>query len=471
MKLKEQDFKYIKINFEFQDKIVMIPAEPYKTFSEIKQKALNKFMEVPNNIHFYYLGIDLCKNEEEKIGTIFNHKEQVTILLRLPKLKLKSNYKGDISSSENNGNKYHESPETKKKLTLLNSQFIPLNNIKKLYNLKVIKNLDSDKKNYNISSFNSRNKNRFKLVNSSSMPNLYSRKSNNNLINNTNRTKRIYNNIEFNLNNFNNLAFCEVHKYRVSEYCRTCKKFICHECRLTQEHKNHLTIRLNFNNLEESIKLYTMLVITNEKRNLEIINKNALSEGDAIIDKDTLNKKKDSVNDECNKIIKNYNSLLKKIENKISKDTKSYKTIVINTFSDIALKISKQINEILNKLDDVMTKRGKKLSVDELHYFFNEISKKEETLDLIGDSTIKYLISWEINRKIENTFDKIENTLDEIINEENIFNLEHKYNKEIMKINLVQSNKQDYNNIDKKINKGILKRGGQRRNGLIFGDD
>ena len=56
-----------------------------------------------------------------------------------------------------------------------------------------------------------------------------------------------------------------------------------------------------------------------------------------------------------------------------------------------------------------MTKRGKKLSVDELHYFFNEISKKEETLDLIGDSTIKYLISWEINRKIENTFDKIEN--------------------------------------------------------------
>lgn len=461
MKLKEQDFKYIKINFEFQDKIVMILAEPYKTFSEIKQKALNKFMEVSNNIHFYYLGIDLCKNEEEKIGTIFNHKEQVTILLRLPKLKLKSNYKGDISSTE-----------TKKKLTLLNSQFIPLNNIKNLYNLKVIKNPDSDKKNNIVSSFDSRKKKRFKLINSSSMPNLYSRKSNINQIYNTNRTKSIYNNIEFNLNSFNNnLSFCEAHKYRVSEYCRTCKTFICHECRLTQMHKNHLTIKLNFNNLEESIKLYIMMVITNEKRNLEIINKNALSDGDSIIDKETLNKKKDSVNDECDKIIKNYNSLIKKIENKISKDTKNYKTIVINTFNDIALKISKQINEILNKLDDDMSKRGKKLSVDELHYFFNEISKKEETLDLIGDRTIKYLISWEINKKIEKTFDKIENTLDEIINEENIFNLEHKYNKEIMKINVIQNNKQEYNNIDKKINKGILKRGGQRRNGLIFGDD
>ena len=445
MKLKEQDFKYIKINFEFQDKIVMILAEPYKTFSEIKQKALNKFMEVSNNIHFYYLGIDLCKNEEEKIGTIFNHKEQVTILLRLPKLKLKSNYKGDISSTE-----------TKKKLTLLNSQFIPLNNIKNLYNLKVIKNPDSDKKNNIVSSFDSRKKKRFKLINSSSMPNLYSRKSNINLKYNTNRTKSIYNNIEFNLNCFNNnLSFCEAHKYRVSEYCRTCKTFICHECRLTQMHKNHLTIKLNFNNLEESIKLYIMMVITNEKRNREIINKNAFSDGDSIIDKETLNKKKDSVNDECDKIIKNYNSLIKKIENKISKDTKNYKTIVINTFNDIALKISKQINEILNKLDDDMTKRGKKLSVDELHYFFNEISKKEETLDLIGDRTIKYLISWEINKKIEKTFDKIENTLDEIINEENIFNLDHKYNKEIMKINVIQNNKQEYNNIDKKINKGI----------------
>lgn len=461
MKLKEQDFKYIKINFEFQDKIVMILAEPYKTFSEIKQKALNKFMEVSNNIHFYYLGIDLCKNEEEKIGTIFNHKEQVTILLRLPKLKLKSNYKGDISSTE-----------TKKKLTLLNSQFIPLNNIKNLYNLKVIKNPDSDKKNNIVSSFDSRKKKRFKLINSSSMPNLYSRKSNINLKYNTNRTKSIYNNIEFNLNCFNNnLSFCEAHKYRVSEYCRTCKTFICHECRLTQMHKNHLTIKLNFNNLEESIKLYIMMVITNEKRNREIINKNAFSDGDSIIDKETLNKKKDSVNDECDKIIKNYNSLIKKIENKISKDTKNYKTIVINTFNDIALKISKQINEILNKLDDDMSKKGKKLSVDELHYFFSEISKKEETLDLIGDRTIKYLISWEINKKIEKTFDKIENTLDEIINEENIFNLDHKYNKEIMKINVIQNNKQEYNNIDKKINKGILKRGGQRRNGLIFGDD
>jgi hypothetical protein len=84
MKIKEVDFKFIKLIFEFKDKTVIINSEPYKTFSEIKQKVLNKFIDVPKNIHFYYLGIDLTRNDEDKIGNIFNHKEQATIILRLP---------------------------------------------------------------------------------------------------------------------------------------------------------------------------------------------------------------------------------------------------------------------------------------------------------------------------------------------------------------------------------------------------
>ena len=95
MKLKSVDFESIKISFEFQNKIIIINAEPFKTFEEIKSKALNKFMEIPSNIHFYYMGQDLSKYEKEKIGTIFNHKEQAKILLRLPQLKIKSITLGD----------------------------------------------------------------------------------------------------------------------------------------------------------------------------------------------------------------------------------------------------------------------------------------------------------------------------------------------------------------------------------------
>ena len=63
MKLKEIDFNLIKINFEFRSQNVIIKAEPYKIFQEIKYLALNKFidifMTIPKNLHFYYLGKDL----------------------------------------------------------------------------------------------------------------------------------------------------------------------------------------------------------------------------------------------------------------------------------------------------------------------------------------------------------------------------------------------------------------------------
>ena len=457
MKLKEIDFKYIKIIFRFQDKKFEIQAEPYKTFSEIKQKVLNKFVDIPKNIHFNYLGRDLSKNGEEKIGTIFNHKENVIVILRLPKLKLKT-IRSNLSSSE------ITTPDTQKHLSYSNTQLITLNNNKNLHNLKPIKMQDLEKKINDNSFINKRPYNKIKLSNSSSMPNLNLKKSINIIKINSNKNKYGYNNIHFNLNDIN--IYCDTHKYKVSEYCRTCKKFICPECRLSQKHQSHLTIRLNFKNLEESIKLYIMLVITNEKRNLDIINKNFFSGEDEVINEETLNKKKDSVNEECDKLIKNYNIFLKKLEKKINLHKKNYKAIIINTFNDIAQKISKQIGDILIKLDEVLIKRGKNLSITELKYYFDEIAKKEDTLNFIGDTTVKYLLTWEINRKIENTLDKIENTLDEIINEENLFNLDYKYNKEIMKYNINQKNENNDNN--KKKTKGILKSKGKRRYGLIF---
>jgi len=466
MKLKSVDFESIKISFEFQNKIIIINAEPFKTFEEIKSKALNKFMEIPSNIHFYYMGQDLSKYEKEKIGTIFNHKEQAKILLRLPQLKIKSINKNN-ELLLNDKKKINFSPEYKHKISFLNTQLIPINNKKKLYNnINLIKSQDFERKNNDNSSYyiNKIKKNKT-LIQYSSMPNLNN--SNKKKNTNTNKTKKRIN-IDLNLNYLKNIYFCDIHNYRVTEYCRTCKKYICSECRLIQEHKNHLTIKLNYEHLEETVKLYTMLVQTNEKRNLEIINRNAYSEGDEIIDYEILNKRYDSVTEKCDQIINNYNYFMKKIEKKLSNDKKNYKTIIINTFNDIASKISKQIYDIVNNLDNMM-KKDKKLSIEQIKYFFDEIATKEETLEFIGDRTIKYLLSWEIHNKIENAFDIIENTLDEILNEDRPFNLDNKYNKELLKFNVVNKNS-EYNQVENKMNKGILRVRGQRRNGLIFDD-
>jgi hypothetical protein len=59
-----------------------------------------------------------------------------------------------------------------------------------------------------------------------------------------------------------------------------------------------------------------MLIITNEQRNIDIIKKNAFSNGDIIIDEELLYKRKDSVAQQCDKMIDNYNLFMKKIEKK-----------------------------------------------------------------------------------------------------------------------------------------------------------
>ena len=471
MKLKLVDFKSIKITFEYQNKFILINAEPFKTYKEIKQKALNKLIDIPNNVNFYYMGQDLSKKEKEKIGTIFNHKEQVRIILRLPPLKLKTiNIKENLILRDKKVKKFKDTPEPKRKIFFLNTQLFPLNN-KTKYNLKIIKIQDLEKKNnekfFDNSSYHINKISKYKsLIGSASMPNLNIKQPFKNKIKNGNKLKnKII--IELNWRNLENLSFCNIHKYKVTEYCRTCKKFICPECRLSEEHNDHLTIRLNFNNLEENIKLYTMLIQTNEKKNLEIINRNAFSDGDEIISSEELYQRKDLVIEKFDKIIKTYDFYLRKIDKKMSVDKKNYKTIIINTFNDIALKISKQIGEIVNKLDEIMKKKDKKISIDEVQYYLDEIAKKEETLEFIGDRTIKYLLVWEINRRVQNVFDKIENTLDEIINEEKPFNLDNKYNKELMKINSMQNNENN-SKADNKINKGILRVKGERRNGLIY---
>jgi hypothetical protein len=279
-------------------------------------------------------------------------------------------------------------------------------------------------------------------------------------------------NFELDFNDLGNFAFCDKHKYKVSEYCRTCKKFICQQCLLNQLHKDHLTIQLNLQNLEESIKLYIMLLQTNEKNNIKRIKESQNQENDDLIDIDILSQKENDMMQKFDIIINNYHSFMRKIEKKIGVDKKKYRIMVINNFNDVAMRISMQINAILNKFDVAIKKKDANFSFEDLQYYLDEISKKEQTLELIRERTIKYLLTFEINNKVETTFDKIEATLDSINDKENPFNLDKKYNKELIKIlgsrtnfNTNVINNEQYNN--NKPNKGILKKRDKRRNGLI----
>ena len=202
-----------------------------------------------------------------------------------------------------------------------------------------------------------------------------------------------------------------------------------------------------------------MLLQINEKNNIKKIKDGLSQQKNDLIDDIILSKKEEDIMEKFDKIIKNYHSFMNKIDKKTGNDKKKYRLMVINNFNDVALRINMQINTIINKFENDIKNKDNNFSLEELQIYLDEISKKEETLELIRERSIKYLLSFEINNQIENTFNKIETTLDEINNEINPFSLDEKYNKELMKIINIENNNIENNDInEKKQAKSILKK-------------
>ena len=82
---KKSDIDFILINFEYKNQIITIKAEPYRTLEYILERAINKMnkiIQLPDNISFFFLGKELNYKKSEKIGNIFNHREKVTIKIK-----------------------------------------------------------------------------------------------------------------------------------------------------------------------------------------------------------------------------------------------------------------------------------------------------------------------------------------------------------------------------------------------------
>ena len=60
-------FKKIRLNFEYNNQLVTLSAEPYKTIIQLKAKAMKMFFPCPKELKTYYLNQDISKHEYEKI--------------------------------------------------------------------------------------------------------------------------------------------------------------------------------------------------------------------------------------------------------------------------------------------------------------------------------------------------------------------------------------------------------------------
>jgi hypothetical protein len=86
MSIKVISIKHIQITFQYLSQFITLISERYKTLRQEKIKAMNKMIGVPNSVYCSYLGVNLTKDENKKIGDIFSHKEKVLIILKVPKI-------------------------------------------------------------------------------------------------------------------------------------------------------------------------------------------------------------------------------------------------------------------------------------------------------------------------------------------------------------------------------------------------
>ena len=414
--IKKINFKNIEIIFQYEEQFITIKAEPFRTLYKIKEKAIRRMICVPNNVVCFYSNIDLSNEENKKVGDLFNHKEKISL-----KLKLKDNF----SYLTNTKSIYKLIPPNSPK------NIINLQNNNLINNLIIPKSKKAGKNLFK-RNFVFQNSNLLKLQNT----------DNNNL--KRNRSDGALEFLPFvtlkSNHKANNSNLCECKKSLISDYCRTCRKFICNDCKLHNEnHKKHLTFRLNMENFENNINLYGNLIQT-DITNLIEINKHILKNKKEVIDVSELENHKEKMNTKYQEIFDNYTNIMKRIKKYLDKENEGKVKLLVSAYNSSSVKIHKEIYDLIEnfkaKYND---KNQRELKFNELEYYLNEINNKENTLTFFKRDIIKYHLTNEINDKIKNSFNKINNILDEILDEENPFNLESKYYPELVKMKIAKT--------------------------------
>ena len=75
------------------------------------------------------------------------------------------------------------------------------------------------------------------------------------------KNKKLYNNKNnSNFNKSHSPFICQCGRENISYYCRNCQEYFCEKDK--NFHNNHLSIKIDISNLEQSINLYAILVQT-----------------------------------------------------------------------------------------------------------------------------------------------------------------------------------------------------------------
>ena len=431
--------KLIEITFQHQEQKVTFSTESFKTLGEMKEKAIKKMINLPPDIHCYYNNLDYSKNENKKIGQIFNNQNKILIKLIPCEFLSSRNFikkpTKNLSKFHSIDNSFEQKNESVKcrKINILKLKKIKIRDELKLPSVKNINSSlfeSSLKRNDDNIIINQNHQNKsndiFPILNNNNNKNIDTNDNND-----KNNCEENYNNNSYESFSKIDEIFCyECDENKITHFCRDCNLFLCEKCILSDKHKFHLTIELNYDNIIQNISSYAILVQKDITDNLEL-NKN-IKDFKKIYDDETLYKQKEEINSKLELIIKKYNKIMNGIDSNIKKENKARIKLSLTTYSNTAKSINKEIDNLVEnyKIQD------SKIGYKELRNFFGEVNDREETLSYFKKSILKYYLMNEINTKLKSGFDKINKILSEVTDPNNPFHLNEKYLQELIKMKI-----------------------------------
>ena len=462
--IKRIQINNIKITFQYLSQYITINSEIYKTLREEKIKAINKMIGVPKEVNCIYLGNNLTKDENKKIGDLFNHKEKVLIKLELPSIDSQRNSK-EIIKRKKNSRSYNEMTDIRNNKSKNDNNNFNINSFLSNNNTLLASNKSSFSQKLGPINIDFKNNKKLKIKDKNPIYkkfiNLISSKSPMSQREHLySRNIRLENSLpplkvkDDKLQNTNYKKFeklCSCKKYPISEYCRKCGKFICNECRISEKHKGHLSIHLDMFNFKQNIFSYGK-ILQNDISNTLDLNKNIRYNS---VDETNYKIEKEQIDEKFDKAIDKYFETINIINNYISKQDKEKTKLKIDAYNKSSLNIQKEITDLMIKFKN---NKDKEMNLNYLEYFFREINSREETLLYLQKDILKYHILNEINIKMKSSLNKIEKILNEISNKKNPFNLDNKYHDEFVNMKIIKSDLEVKIEKKKEIEKEIKKK-------------
>ena len=477
----------ILVKFIYNNQVLSISSEPYKSINELKLKILKQIYKPESNLHVFYNNSDLTKQENEQIGNLFPLREMVTFKLMLPLKETGDIYDYYINNSNNyTDNIFNtDTDEYSEKKIISNKKIYNLNDSLNSYtltknNLKKKKDLLSEQ--FSDSTINSlinkKNKKTKYFLKNDKLNLKY--KSNSNIISNniitekdksvqtinkkknkikfplisSPNTSKFMNNIDLDNDEFTT-SICSCEKNQITYYCRNCREFVCDNCK-KEKHKGHLKIKLQLNNLVESINLYAMILQTDieEKIRNNINFTQRLREGKNILDIENF---QENLIKKLSVLANVYINLITLLQQNLLNNSIEENEIILNEFNLNSKILSGELNNIIYDMKNNFS--IKKMNFEQFKKYIDLINKEEIKWEDLNETIVKYKLSNEINEKILRMYDKMNENIDELINLKTPFNLDNKSLEYLNKLgqnnNLNDSFSSSENNNNINMSKGL----------------